>query len=240
MTDITKSSIRLFLIFVPIVMFAHLDYLAMNQFENRTSPDNATSNMAKLLNVEKAVADNNLSLATTQNAQVSPNNTMEESYKLLYDALLNYQNGAFTSADSLTITEIAMGCPTLQGSAVSQAATLYNVVYQTAEVFDNYCPEWVDKSMQITHEDTTNGELVFGYSIYPIPNNGSFYLKGSLDNGYQITISNSDGRKVFEMNFNAESKQEFIQTNLVSGSYLVSLKNSKNEEVYKQKIIILE
>jgi len=202
--------------------------------------DNAVSNMAKLLTVEKAVADNNLSLATAENALIIPGNTMEESYKLLYDALLNYQNGTFSSTDSLTITEIALGCPTLQGSAVSQAATLYNLVYQTAEVFDNYCPEWVDKSMLISTENNSNGEQELSYSIYPIPNNGTFYLTGKLENGYQITISNSDGRKVFEMKFNAESKQEFIQTNLASGAYTVFVKNSNKEEVYKQKIIILE
>jgi hypothetical protein len=224
---------------VPIVMFAHLDYLAMNHFENRTSPDNANSNMAKLLNVEKAVADNNLSLATTQNAQVMPNNSMEESYKLLYAALLNYQNGAFTSADSLTITEIAMGCPTLQGSAVSHAATLYNVVYQTAEVFDNYCPEWVDKNMQISTENELNNVAAITYSIYPIPNNGEFKLRGMIEKGYTVEITSMDGKSVYQQVFISESTEETIKTTLQSGSYTVILTNTDGISLYKEKIVIL-
>ncbi len=77
-------------------------------------------------------------------------------------------------------------------------------------------------------------------SIYPIPNQGSFYLKGKLESSYTIQILNATGSLASEITIQENCQEKFIQTNLSSGTYLVVVKNTSGEEVYREKIVVIE
>ncbi|MFA7272621.1 MAG: T9SS type A sorting domain-containing protein [Crocinitomicaceae bacterium] len=77
-------------------------------------------------------------------------------------------------------------------------------------------------------------------SIYPIPNQGSFYLKGKLESSYTIQILNTTGSLASEITIQENCQEKFIQTNLSSGTYLVVVKNTSGEEVYREKIVVIE
>lgn len=198
------------------------------------------SNTAKLLEVEEAAGQDDNTLAQSTMNSVLPENTVEESYKLYYEALLHYQDSSFSEADSSTLIDLARGCPTLQGSAVVQAASLYNAVYQTAEVFENTCPEYLDKKPEYTGENWDENAQNEAYQIYPIPNKGSFFLKGKLASNYLITIINTLGSVVYKLNLSEESNEEYIQTHLGSGTYVVILRDANGNNIYYEKIIIIE
>ncbi len=138
----------------------------------------------------------------------------------------------------MTLIDLAQGCPTLQGSAVVQAASLYNAVYQTAEVFANVCPEYLDKSPQHLNESSNRNDKL--YQFYPIPNKGSFYLKGKLARNYSISILNTMGSLVHESNVNEESNEEYIQTDLRSGTYIIILRDANGNNIHHEKIVIIK
>jgi hypothetical protein len=77
-------------------------------------------------------------------------------------------------------------------------------------------------------------------SIYPIPNQGSFYLKGKLESNYSIQILNTTGSLVIEITIQENCQEKYIQTNLSSGTYLVVVRNTSGEEVYREKIVVIE
>ncbi len=196
------------------------------------------SNGAQLLEVEKALAENNTTQAAASNASIFPENTLEESYQMYYEALRHFEDSSFTQADSLILMNLVFGCPTLQGGSVSQAVTLYNAVYQTAEVFENICPEYVEKTM--IHPQESIEEKYETYRIYPIPNNGSFYLKGKIENRFSIEIASSTGSLVYELKFQDDLQQRLIHTALQSGTYIVLLRDEKGNILLREKIVILK
>jgi hypothetical protein len=198
--------------------------------------DYDSSNIAMLLEVEKALAVDSNAQAATTNGGILSENSLEASYQMYYEALRHFEENSFTEADSLILMNLVYGCPTLQGPSVTQAATLYNAVYQTAEVYENICPECLDKSQKYIEEVTSN---TTPYRIYPIPNNGSFYLNGKMMFNYSIRILNNTGSLVFEREIEDEISQEFIQTNLTSGSYIVILSDDLGIELYREKIVII-
>ncbi len=196
-----------------------------------------TTNTAKLLEVEKAIAVNDSSLAIFKNASISPQNSLEDSYKLFYDALLNYQNNDFSATDSLILLDIATGCPTLQGGVVYQSAALNNLVYSLAEVFEPICPEYLDKSMQLgSFERSEKSEFV----IFPVPNDGSFDIIGELKKDMHLTIINMDGKMVYSQTINEESSVLLIQSNLSNGTYTVLLTDVNEMQLTRIKIVILK
>ncbi len=196
----------------------------------------ANSNIAMLLEVEKALAEDSTGQAATTSNSIFSENALEESYQMYYEALRHFEENSFTDADSLILMNLVYGCPTLHGPAVSQAATLFNAVYETAEVFENICPEYLDKSQQHINEVI---DYSTPYSIYPIPNNGSFYLNGGMLLNTYIGILNSMGGIVFEQKIKNEVSQEFIQTHLSSGTYIVVLNDDRGIELYREKIVII-
>lgn len=208
---------------------------SLSTFYDATS----TTNTAKLLNVEKAVSDNNTNLASSQNSSVSPQNSLEDSYKLFYDALLNYQNNNFTPTDSSIIYNIASDCPTLQGGVVYQSSALYNLVYSLAEVFENICPEYLDKSIQQSVNESENDPKSEAFQIYPIPNNGEFTLFGDLELGYKVLIKSVEGKIVFEEDIKEVSAKINVKTLLSSGAYSVLLINKEKVVFFEQNIIIV-
>lgn len=195
------------------------------------------SNGAQLLEVEKALAEENTAQAATGNATIYPENTLEESYQMYYEALRHYEDSSFTESDSLILMNLVFGCPTLQGGSVSQAATLYNAVYQTAEVFENICPEYVEKTM--IHPQESIEEKNETYRIYPIPNNGSFYLQGKIENRFSIEISSTAGSLVYKLELQDDLQQRHIHTALQSGAYIVLLRDEKGNILLREKIVIL-
>jgi hypothetical protein len=203
--------------------------------------NNFNSNAAKLLGVEKAVAEGNLILAASNNSSILTENSLEDSYQLFYDALIHFEDDAFTETDSINLTNIASGCPTIEGGVVYQSNTLYNAVYNLAEVFTNVCPEYLDKSQMFTDESQIENQTTSeSYRLFPIPNNGEFHLIGKIENGFKIEIVNLDGKLVYKEIFNEASKDVLVKTPLPSGTYTVVIKNSEGLVIYRNKIIVIQ
>lgn len=117
---------------------------------------------------------------------------------------------------------------------------MYNAVYETAEVFENICPEYLDKSMQDPSVKDEESAPVVNYQISPIPNIGEFRLHGPVDKGYKLQLTNLDGKTVHQQVIEEETRLSLVKADLSSGTYLLSLKNAEGTEIFRKKIIIIQ
>lgn len=77
-----------------------------------------------------------------------------------------------------------------------------------------------------------------GVEIYPNPNNGSFFIKFGYDFNGIIELFNISGEKVYSRNFYDNNNIEIITDNLANGTYIIEIKDSKNNKKESKKIII--
>jgi hypothetical protein len=93
---------------------------------------------------------------------------------------------------------------------------------------------FVDEALSI------NDDALASFGIYPNPNNGTFYLKGSFikNNSLELSIYDVRGRRVYKNKFNPTpnlNKQIHIE-NVARGLYICSLSDGVNTAI--KKIII--
>ncbi len=74
-------------------------------------------------------------------------------------------------------------------------------------------------------------------SIWPIPNNGTFYLKMGADNHQQAVckIYDLSGREVLNRSISGTQQESFTLTS--KGVHILKIFNEKNEEVHVEKIV---
>ncbi len=76
------------------------------------------------------------------------------------------------------------------------------------------------------------------FIVYPVPNDGSFHIKGKMLTGSKLQIVSNDGKIVHEQ-FLSESKDEsIISTDLNAGVYLLVLKSRLGEILHRERLIV--
>jgi hypothetical protein len=78
------------------------------------------------------------------------------------------------------------------------------------------------------------------FELYPIPNNGSFYLAGRITKGDRLSILSAAGKTVFETELDNSGHQLLINSKLNSGIYFVLIRSKEGVEQFKSKIVIIE
>lgn len=205
-------------------------------FSQQTTP------ISTLWEVEKALAVNDLGSANSNNNAILTTSVLENSYQQYYQAYLNYKNGTFSETDSLMLTELAQGCPATMGASVFQAATLYNVVYQVAEVFETACAAPQSREMhgneQATEKEAPRENNL--YQIYPIPNKGTFTVQGELMTNDNILLLNTEGKIVYKQAIREDIREINLNTTLQSGVYFVMIKDHDERIKYRSKIVVIK
>jgi hypothetical protein len=160
-------------------------------------------------------------------------------YRKFYQVLINYLGGNITPDDKDTLAALAGLCPVLNGTVVYQARSLYAMVFNTANVFN-------DESCEVKERDKSSESNNSGqsyqqsppvnlflqrqkYTVYPNPNNGNMILlqKVADANPVKLEILNAIGQIVYsdELYFKANKVPLNIQ-GIVPGLYVVQLRDS--------------
>jgi hypothetical protein len=189
-----------------------------------------------LYDVEQSLANDSIQNAQLLNSSVIPDNQVEESYKKYYEIYLNFMNDNLTQQDSLTLTNLAQGCPTIQGSAVYLSEALFNFIFIQDTIFIQSCPEYLEKS---SFDDLTNDPFE-QFQIYPVPNNGHFIVRGPLKKGQKLEVISLDNKILhsYELMENTDAFQ--IKVELCSGVYYIILKDDSNTHIFRRKFIIVK
>ena len=221
---------------------AETNVLSANQPElDALISEEASSNIGALWEVEKALAVGNSSFAAAINTSIVPENNLEASYQQLYEADLHYRSGLFNSGDSMTLVFLAEGCPARQGGSVFQAQALYNQVYHSSIIFTTNCASYGTKALQ---QDNEEERVVLrkstDYHLFPVPNNGSFVLEGTIETGDRFEISQLDGKLILNQLIIQDQEMMEVVTDLSCGTYAVVLKNSLGQVKYRNKVVIIK
>lgn len=76
------------------------------------------------------------------------------------------------------------------------------------------------------------------YSVFPVPNNGSFQVKGNIPSGSRLHVLSLDGKVMFEEHFTAPTKNFEVNTDLKEGTYFVILETENGEVVFRERVIV--
>ena len=134
-------------------------------------------------------------------------------------------------------------CPERDGLAVYQARILYNSINNIFTVFEGNCAKVSTARIGHTEEinDVTFEPNNYVIDIYPNPNNGKAIIN-MMEAGITkatLKVYDVNGRVVYEdVIQNINGKNYELNLNTISGIYFVEVKDTENEQVYKQKLII--
>lgn len=81
--------------------------------------------------------------------------------------------------------------------------------------------------------------IAMSFAIFPVPNNGEFYISGYFFEDYEIKIVTMDGKVVYSDRLTESTNSVNIKINLKSGSYFVFVLSKTGEEIYHGKITII-
>jgi hypothetical protein len=197
------------------------------------------SNIASLWNIEKALLAGDTAFANQENTNMQAQNALEEAYQDYYRLILKHKTHTFNSTDSLRLITLAEGCPSVVGAVVYQAAVLYNMIYKTTEVFESNCATPQGRASQ---QESSFNEAVLSnqavFTLYPLPNNGNFRVNGDIQEGYQMHIISTDGKKLFHAEISQETNSFQVSTNISTGVYILQISDKNDNEIWHSRIII--
>ena len=183
--------------------------------------------IGKLAEVSQHIKDGNFGTASSVNAGLSTNNTIEDNNKRInyyYLLRLNDSTYQYSSADSLSIYNIAVQCPAEGGEGVWQARVLLSRIVHHYVDFDNKCGD----GKHLVHHSTNPPKSIVNanFKLYPNPNDGTMVLEYHLpekDNG-EISILDLSGRVLKKYLINSKNYQLNISENeLSAGTYFYKI-----------------
>ncbi len=76
------------------------------------------------------------------------------------------------------------------------------------------------------------------FTLYPVPNKGTFTIQGELYQGDHIGVFNLDGKEVYSQQINVDGNLLEVQTPLLSGVYFIRVTDETSKLKYHNKIVI--
>lgn len=156
--------------------------------------------------------------------------------------MLNYANQTLTTADSITVINLSNGCPFIDGSVVYQARALYNVMFDTYQVFLDNCDENTNTSrlMKQEEEETKDLSSLFDAAIFPNPGTSNFNIAtfGLTEGNVDITVCDVNGRTVYENKQPVVNALTNFTIDVTSGVYFVKIYDSVLNKTLIKKLVV--
>jgi hypothetical protein len=76
------------------------------------------------------------------------------------------------------------------------------------------------------------------FTIYPVPNDGDFFLKGQFTQSQIITVKTSEGKIVYSIRVEKNTELQKIHTSLESGVYFVLIEDESNQLLSRNKFVV--
>ncbi len=209
-----------------------------NSAYNNFYTSKANSNMDKLMQVENSFYNGQITNATALNNAVITGNTTEANYKNFYVLYAKSKTANFSETDSTDLITLANLCPDMNGAAVYQARALYNFIYKTVLNSAYDCNSITSVSRFGNNNEQIDIQNNWSIDMFPNPTSGdvSIISKNAIDN-LSITIIDVAGKVVYKNNLQTSNFIGKLDLNLINGIYLVSIKNSNNENITKKMVI---
>ncbi len=200
-----------------------------------------TTPRAKLSGIEEYLGLGDFTSANAQMAVVSPTNSIEANYLNFYRIYWNYFNNSYSTYDSLTLINLCVKCPFIEGEVVYQARSLYNMIYEDILIFNDNCPSEEENS-RLFQNSIDNSKLIaqnnWNIQLYPNPATNDLYITSSNNaENLKVRITDVTGKLCADYSITTEAFVGSIKLGLLDGIYLVTVVNSDNEQIIKKLIV---
>lgn len=129
----------------------------------------------KLVSIETDFSQGDVAMGVSKVADLLPLDNIESNYKVFYE-LYNKSFGdtitdTLSPTDSLNLITLASACPFIEGAIVYQARAMYNTIYSTALIFEDYCEgSGGEKSMMLPIQNSPENMTINGFDVFMYPN----------------------------------------------------------------------
>ncbi len=201
--------------------------------------DKSGSSLDLFNQTEKALSAEQLAQAQSINNSVNEVNSVETNYSNYYSIYEKFKSDTLSSQDSILLLNIASMCPGTDGPIVYQARSLYNLFIGTLRIFSDNCKLPADEEA-ISAKLTNLSEYKNRWSVelYPNPTKGSFNIVSNLEKEtLQVRITDVTGKIIYNNSVNTSNFIANLELNTNAGIYLITIKNSKDENITKKLVI---
>lgn len=199
------------------------------------------SNSETMAAVEDDFMQRDVVAGQAKAASITAENSIEQNYKTFFESYVKQQTNTITTADSLNLINIAMGCPFTDGEVVYQARALFNAIYMSNVIFEDNCVSENARLSGFNENNLTTLSTDLAVSIYPNPSTGLFnvILTNKSISELNILIKDVMGKIIYEKNnlSVSESKAGF-KLNVQNGVYFITIISNNTNESTTKKLII--
>ncbi|OFY96846.1 MAG: hypothetical protein A3K10_08700 [Bacteroidetes bacterium RIFCSPLOWO2_12_FULL_31_6] len=196
-----------------------------------------THNIKKLAQVENGLAQGNLHQAQALLSTITADNAVETHYKNYYTAYVHFKQGACTTADSLALWQLVIGCASRDGEIVYQARSLYSMLYRDYTPRIDHCVDSTNRTFKKSLSTVVNTNNKQAFTVYPNPSMGEIWLKFERvpDNKIEINVYSIEGILVHSEK-TADTK---INHNFSNGIYFIHVKTTDGYQYSPQRVTII-
>ncbi len=197
----------------------------------------------KIVSIESDYSNGDLILGSEKVANLAPQDNIETNYKLFYEIYNTSFYDSITPTDSLNLVTLVNGCPFTDGAIVYQARALYNTLFNTTLVFEDYCPANMGEKSLIQTEENSIHEMEenkFEVLIYPNPTTGKISIVSTNPNGGELLIEVKDitGKVIYHSMFYVNEVHSEFYLDVDPGTYFVTIINSISKMNTVKKITV--
>ncbi len=217
---------------------AMLNSVILSNFYNNI----LNSNTDALASVAQDIAQGDKNIAQLNLTTVSPQNINEIKHKQFLDLLLKFSNQPLSVSDEQQLLSIASGCPSLEGTFVHEARTLYNVAFDKNNSFIDNCVVAVNNARMANSQDTKVTDEQFGNSVLLYPNPSAIGAVTILTNAdtdvLDVEINAIDGFNLIKQSVSLSNHSAKLSFNAAAGVYMVIITNPKTKQRVIKKLVI--
>lgn len=198
----------------------------------------AGSSIDIFIQVESALAANDLESALYLKSKVTSTNSIKSNYLSYYDLYIAYASVNFLNDPDISSTDLltlASLCPGTDGACVYQARALYNSVFHNSRSYP-VCSSSTERKAR--HNDKSEQASNWKINLYHNPAADRLIIQSNTeDERLNITIFDLSGRTLLMKDLKLKGFIANLDLNLTNGAYLLSITNSQDEMLIKKLLI---
>ena len=195
---------------------------ALQDFYTLTS----LSNIGILADIREYITNNDMADALLRNSQLNTENLMEENSRFINEIVIASaeQPIALDSMQHAQLVDIAFQIPHIGGEAVYRARAILKMDVDDTQL--NY---------RLANTGAGQNTIHHTNSIYPNPNNGTFFLNCMVDDEHPAIVEMRDvtGRIIMVKQLDEGNEHQVQMQNTTSGIYFLYLRSKGDNKVFK-------
>ena len=230
----------------PVFQLADTSYINADSLLTNFFYNTCPQGIKTVHKIEDKIDAGDFGCAQTLVNNFTPTNNIEQNYKDYYKLLLPYLTAGTWSdnVEGIALLNLANKCIYTNGLIISNARVLYNSIYRERfTVFNDECISDEEGEHGSGHGNKIGNTIssnTFEVEVYPNPTERGFDLYSNCNTNcnVNVTVRDINGQNVIKKECNLKEGNCFINTQLVSGIYMVTITKIDTKEQRVRKLLI--